>query len=111
MLNFTPPQHLPMSDKERKILEFMSVLRKLFVLLLSSQRKYVDPSRAVGILRGSLGVGRGTSNQQDMSEFTHKLLDWLEEASKLSSAPVKVKSEESVSGGEIVKRKVGDAWQ
>lgn len=111
VLNFTPPQHLPMSDKERKILEFMSELRKLFVLLLSSQRKYVDPSRAVGILRGSLGGGeggQGTSNQQDVSEFTHKLLDWLEEAFKLSSAPVKVKSEESVSGGEIVKREAGD---
>ena len=55
VLNFTPPQHLPMSDKERKTLEFMSELRKLLVLLL----RPVDPSRAVAILRGSLGVGRG----------------------------------------------------
>jgi len=110
VLNFTPPQHLPQSDKERKILEFMSELRKLFVLLLSSQRKYVDPSRAVGILRGSLGGegGQGTSNQQDVSEFTHKLLDWLEEAFKLRSAPVKVKTEDSVTGGEKVKCDGGD---
>jgi len=111
VLNFTPPQHLPQSDKERKILEFMSELRKLFVLLLSSQRKYVDPSRAVGILRGSLGGGeggQGTSNQQDVSEFTHKLLDWLEEAFRLSLAPAAVKTEESVTCGEIVKKEAGD---
>ena len=79
VLNFTSSQHLPMSDKERKIREFMSELRKLFVLLLSSQRKYVDPSKAVGILRGSLEGGeggQGTSNQQDVRKLTHKLLDW-----------------------------------
>ena len=55
--------------------------------MLSSQRKYVDPSKTVEILRGSLGGGegdQGTSNQQDVSEFTHKLLYWLEETFKLS---------------------------
>jgi len=91
VLNFDPPQHQPKSEKERKILEFMSELRKLFALLLGSQRKYVDPSRAVGILKGSLG-GEGATqnnmgydnNQQDVSEFTHKLLDWLEEAFKVT---------------------------
>ena len=78
----------------------MAELRKLFALLLSSRRKYVDPSQAVGILRGSLG-GENTAayenNQQvrnfsrsidyntlqDVCEFTHKLLDWLEEAFKI----------------------------
>jgi len=110
VLNFTPPQHLPQTDKERKILEFMSELRKLFVLLLSSQRKYVDPSRAVGILRGSLGGenAQGTSNQQDVSEFTHKLLDWLEEAFNLRSSPTKPKTEESVTG-EIAKNDSGES--
>ena len=60
-------------------------LRKLFALLVGSQRNYVDPSHAVGILRGSLGgetVQTYCNNQQDVSEFTHKLLDWLEEAFK-----------------------------
>ena len=84
VLNYTPPRQDVTSEKRRKILEFMSELRKLFSLLLNSQRKYVDPSRAVGILRGSLGGGgessQSCSNQQDVSEFTHKLLDWLEEA-------------------------------
>ena len=55
-------------------------LRKLFALLVGSQRKYVDPSHAVGILKGSLGGESGqvltyANNQQDVSEFTHKLLD------------------------------------
>ena len=38
----------------------------------------------------------------------HKLLVWLEEPCKLSSAPGKMKSEESVSGGEKVQREAGD---
>ena len=63
----------------------MIELRKLFSLLLGSQRKYVDPSAAVGILRGYLGGGQSSysNNQQDVSEFTHKLLEWLEEAFKI----------------------------
>ena len=39
----------------------------------------------------------------------HKLLVWLEEPCKLSSAPGKMKSEESVSGGEKVQREAGDS--
>ena len=59
----------------------MLELRKLFALLVGSQRSYVDPSRAVGILRGTMGgEGQFSNNQQDVSEFTHNLLDWLEEA-------------------------------
>ena len=78
-------QREPKSEKERKILDFMIELRKLFSLLLGSQRKYVDPSTAVGILRGYLGgESNFCNNQQDVSEFTHKLLDWLEEAFKIS---------------------------
>ena len=61
----------------------MLELRKLFSLLLGSQRKYVDPSVAVGILRGCLGGENYCNNQQDVSEFTHRLLDWLEEAFKI----------------------------
>ena len=90
VLNYTPPKLEANSEKRKKILEFMLELRKLFSLLLNSQRKYVDPSRAVGILRGTLGGGgessRGGSNQQDVSEFTHKLLDWLEEAFSVPSS-------------------------
>jgi len=86
VLNFTPPQQEPRTDRQRKILEFMLELRRLFALLVGSQRKYVDPSHAVGILRGTLGgdaqVQTYCNNQQDVSEFTHKLLDWLEEAFK-----------------------------
>jgi len=82
--SFKPPQREPKSEKERKILDFMLELRKLFSLLLGSQRKYVDPSTAVGILRGYLGGENAyCNNQQDVSEFTHKLLDWLEEAFKI----------------------------
>ena len=65
VLNFTPPHHLPMSDKERKTLEFMSELRKLFVLLLSSQEKYVDQQGCGDLEREPWGGEgwRGTSSQ------------------------------------------------
>jgi len=84
VLNFKPPQREPSDTKERKILDFMLELRKLFSLLVGSQKKYVDPSCAVDILRGCLGGGEAAcNNQQDVSEFTHRLLDWLEEAFKI----------------------------
>ena len=72
VLNFSPPEQQQGSEKERKNLEFMAELRKLFALLLSSRRKYVDPSRAVGILRGSLGGENTTAydnNQQVRSSL------------------------------------------
>jgi len=85
VLNFKPPQREPSDIKERKILDFMVELRKLFSLLVGSHKKYVDPSCAVDILRGCLGGGADNhmNNQQDVSEFTHRLLDWLEEAFKI----------------------------
>ena len=87
VIHYTPPDTDLTTDKRKKILSFMSELRKMFSLLLKSQRKYVDPSKAVGILKGTLGGNdktQGVSNQQDVSEFTHKLLDWLEEAFNVS---------------------------
>jgi len=65
----------------------MVELRKLFSLLVGSQRSYVDPSRAVGILRAGAmgGEGQFSNSQQDVSEFTHSLLDWLEEAFNINT--------------------------
>ena len=112
----------------------MQELRNLFALMVATQRKYVDPTRAVDILRGSIGNnnqmnnGNNTAgklivvnlsnlpakeggfrkmivfstfwagdlanalvsnastmldnNQQDVSEFTHIVLEWVEEAFK-----------------------------
>ncbi|XP_078416511.1 ubiquitin carboxyl-terminal hydrolase 25 isoform X3 [Cetorhinus maximus] len=56
----------------------MRELRQLFALMVSSKRKYVDPSRAVEILKDTFKSN--DLQQQDVSEFTHKLLDWLEDA-------------------------------
>ena len=74
----------------------MLELRKLFALMVASQRKYVDPSKAVELLRGSVGGGGGgngssviaTDNiQQDVSEFTHLVLEWVEDAFKKAEPP------------------------
>ncbi|XP_062982823.1 ubiquitin carboxyl-terminal hydrolase 25 isoform X3 [Elgaria multicarinata webbii] len=86
VLNYSPPasaQDLPRNQKENRNLPFMRELRYLFALLAGSKRKYVDPSRAVEILKDAF---KSTdSQQQDVSEFTHKLLDWLEDAFQIKA--------------------------
>ncbi|XP_072369218.1 ubiquitin carboxyl-terminal hydrolase 25 isoform X5 [Scyliorhinus torazame] len=74
----TDPQDVPQNQKERRNLPFMYELRHLFALMVSSKRKYVDPSKAVEILKDTFKSN--DLQQQDVSEFTHKLLDWLEDA-------------------------------
>uniref|UniRef100_A0A669EDJ8 Ubiquitin carboxyl-terminal hydrolase n=1 Tax=Oreochromis niloticus TaxID=8128 RepID=A0A669EDJ8_ORENI len=56
---------------------FMQELRCLFALMVGSTRRFVDPSAAVELLRDAF---RTNEAQQDVSEFSHKLLDWLEDA-------------------------------
>ena len=61
VLNFPPPpkmedEKVEVFERRKKIIEFMLELRKLFALMVASSRKYVDPSRAVDILRGSIGT-------------------------------------------------------
>ncbi|XP_035217792.1 ubiquitin carboxyl-terminal hydrolase 25-like, partial [Stegodyphus dumicola] len=73
--------------KERRNLAFMQELRKLFALLLCSKRKYVDPSHALEEFKEAFPDSSGTDSQQDVSEFSHKLLEWLEEAFKMNSYP------------------------
>lgn len=61
---------------------FMQELQYLFALLLGSNRKFVDPSAALDLLKGAFRSSE--EQQQDVSEFTHKLLDWLEDAFQLA---------------------------
>ncbi|XP_063059041.1 ubiquitin carboxyl-terminal hydrolase 25 isoform X4 [Engraulis encrasicolus] len=80
VLHYSPParaQDQPRNQKERRNLPFMQELRNLFSLMVGSNRKYVDPSRAVEILQEAF---QSSESQQDVCEFTHKLLDWLEDA-------------------------------
>ena len=58
---------------------FMVELRKLFALMVGTRRKYLDPSRTVEIFKRQ-NFPDGNESQQDVSEFTHKLLEWLEQA-------------------------------
>ncbi|XP_036304563.1 ubiquitin carboxyl-terminal hydrolase 25 isoform X10 [Pipistrellus kuhlii] len=86
VLNYKPPsnaQDLPRNQKEHRNLPFMCELRYLFALLVGTKRKYVDPSRAVEILKDAFKSS--DSQQQDVSEFTHKLLDWLEDAFQMKA--------------------------
>ncbi|XP_061904382.1 ubiquitin carboxyl-terminal hydrolase 25 isoform X2 [Entelurus aequoreus] len=86
VLNYSPPtkiHDLPCNQKEHRNLPFMQELRNLFSLMVGSKRKYVDPSRAVEILKDAFKSSE--LQQQDVSEFTHKLLDWLEDAFKIKA--------------------------
>ncbi|XP_041863990.1 LOW QUALITY PROTEIN: ubiquitin carboxyl-terminal hydrolase 25 [Melanotaenia boesemani] len=86
VLNYSPPARvhdLPRNQKEHRYLPFMQELRNLFSLMVGSKRKYVDPSRAVEILKDAFKSSE--SQQQDVSEFTHKLLDWLEDAFQMKA--------------------------
>uniref|UniRef100_A0A8B9RLB9 ubiquitinyl hydrolase 1 n=1 Tax=Astyanax mexicanus TaxID=7994 RepID=A0A8B9RLB9_ASTMX len=54
VLHYSPParvQDLPRNQKEHRNLPFMQELRNLFSLMVGSKRKYVDPSKAVEILK------------------------------------------------------------
>ncbi|XP_067910165.1 ubiquitin carboxyl-terminal hydrolase 28 isoform X2 [Heterodontus francisci] len=68
---------------EQRNLAFMQELRYLFALMVASKRKYVDPSNAVELLKDAF---RSSEAQQDVSEFTHKLLDWLEDAFQMAAS-------------------------
>ncbi|NXY49363.1 UBP28 hydrolase, partial [Ceuthmochares aereus] len=71
----------------KRNIAFMQELQCLFALMLGTRRKFVDPSAALELLRDAF---RSTEEQQqDVSEVTHKLLDWLEDAFQLA---VNVKS-------------------
>uniref|UniRef100_A0A8B9LFZ2 Ubiquitin carboxyl-terminal hydrolase 25 n=1 Tax=Astyanax mexicanus TaxID=7994 RepID=A0A8B9LFZ2_ASTMX len=86
VLHYSPParvQDLPRNQKEHRNLPFMQELRNLFSLMVGSKRKYVDPSKAVEILKDAFKSSE--SQQQDVSEFTHKLLDWLEDAFQMKA--------------------------
>ncbi|XP_030638857.1 ubiquitin carboxyl-terminal hydrolase 28 [Chanos chanos] len=86
VLNYCLSEHILekcKSHSEKRNIAFMQELRCLFALMVGSTRKFVDPSAAVELLRDAF---RTSEAQQDVSEFTHKLLDWLEDAFQLASS-------------------------
>ncbi|GFO29778.1 ubiquitin carboxyl-terminal hydrolase 25-like [Plakobranchus ocellatus] len=77
----------PVTENENNHkLRFVCELRQLFGLMVGSHRKYVDPSMAVNILKEASSA-TALDGQQDVSEFQHKLLDWLEDAFSVPPGP------------------------
>ncbi|XP_016159392.1 PREDICTED: ubiquitin carboxyl-terminal hydrolase 28 isoform X3 [Ficedula albicollis] len=85
VLGYSLPQNVLescCSHTGKRNIAFMQELQCLFALMLGTWRKFVDPSAALELLRD---VFRSAEQpQQDVSEFTHKLLDWLEDAFQLT---------------------------
>ncbi|NXO85154.1 UBP28 hydrolase, partial [Sitta europaea] len=85
VLGYSLPQNVlesSCSHTGKRNIAFMQELQCLFALMLGTWRKFVDPSAALELLRD---VFRSAEQpQQDVSEFTHKLLDWLEDAFQLT---------------------------
>nr|XP_045059688.2 ubiquitin carboxyl-terminal hydrolase 28-like [Desmodus rotundus] len=85
VLSYTVPQNAFENcpgQKEKRNMMFMQELQRLFALMMGSNRKFVDPSSALNLLKGTFQSAE-EEQQQDVSEFTHKLLDWLEDAFQL----------------------------
>ncbi|XP_042538723.1 ubiquitin carboxyl-terminal hydrolase 28 isoform X2 [Dipodomys spectabilis] len=85
VLSYTLPQNILencRSHTEKRNIVFMQELQYLFALMMGSNRKFVDPSAALDLLKGAFRSSE--EQQQDVSEFTHKLLDWLEDAFQLA---------------------------
>ncbi|NXC74341.1 UBP28 hydrolase, partial [Anhinga anhinga] len=90
VLGYSLPQNVLENCRSRtgkRNIAFMQELQCLFALMLGTRRKFVDPSAALELLRDAFRSAE--EQQQDVSEFTHKLLDWLEDAFQLA---VNVKS-------------------
>ncbi|NXN89865.1 UBP28 hydrolase, partial [Bombycilla garrulus] len=85
VLGYSLPQNVLESCHShtgKRNIAFMQELQCLFALMLGTWRKFVDPSAALELLSD---VFRSPEQpQQDVSEFTHKLLDWLEDAFQLT---------------------------
>ncbi|XP_027737186.1 ubiquitin carboxyl-terminal hydrolase 28 isoform X4 [Empidonax traillii] len=85
VLGYSLPQNVLESCRShtgKRNIAFMQELQCLFALMLGTRRKFVDPSAALELLRDVFRSGE--EPQQDVSEFTHKLLDWLEDAFQLT---------------------------
>nr|XP_020039337.1 ubiquitin carboxyl-terminal hydrolase 28 isoform X8 [Castor canadensis] len=85
VLSYSLPQNVLEnchSHTEKRNIVFMQELQYLFALMMGSNRKFVDPSAALDLLKGAFRSSE--EQQQDVSEFTHKLLDWLEDAFQLA---------------------------
>ncbi|KAH0623355.1 hypothetical protein JD844_031597 [Phrynosoma platyrhinos] len=85
VLSYTLPDSVTdnlCSRSKKRNIAFMLELQCLFALMLGTCRKFVDPTTALDLLRGAFRSRE--EQQQDVSEFTHKLLDWLEDAFQLA---------------------------
>ncbi|NWY06774.1 UBP28 hydrolase, partial [Nothoprocta ornata] len=85
VLGYSVPQSVLETCRSRtgkRNIAFMQELQCLFALMLGTRRKFVDPSAALELLRDAFKSAE--EQQQDVSEFTHKLLDWLEDAFQLA---------------------------
>ncbi|GIY48602.1 hypothetical protein CDAR_499552 [Caerostris darwini] len=100
VLNYSPKDwNITESEvKDGRNLLFMQELRKLFALMSCSRRKYVDPSHALDEFKDAFSDSSGTDSQQDVSEFTHKLLEWLEDAFKINSSEIGDNGESMMEG-------------
>ncbi|XP_037089345.1 ubiquitin carboxyl-terminal hydrolase 25-like [Pollicipes pollicipes] len=72
VLRYRPVERERTSPEEQRTAQFMLELRRLFALLVASEKRHVDPRAAVDLLKKVLDGG-ATDSQQDISEFTHKV--------------------------------------
>lgn len=62
------------------MLQFVAELRKLFALMLKSNRKVINPSQTLKCLKNCSKYDVELFNQEDVSEFTTILVNLIEES-------------------------------
>lgn len=66
VLKYVPPEKSTAeSSAGKRNLRFMQELRRIFALMVGSKRKYIDPSKAVDILKEAFS-GSGSSDSQQV---------------------------------------------
>uniref|UniRef100_A0A2K5PDL7 Ubiquitin carboxyl-terminal hydrolase n=1 Tax=Cebus imitator TaxID=2715852 RepID=A0A2K5PDL7_CEBIM len=101
VLSYSLPQNVLENCRnhtEKRNVMFMQALQYLFALM-GSNRKFADPSTTLALLKGAFRSSE--EQQQDVSEFTHKLLDWLQDTFQLAVTVNRVREGKPFCNNEI----------
>eukprot|EP01119_Soliformovum_irregulare_P016728 TRINITY_DN4887_c0_g1_i3.p1 TRINITY_DN4887_c0_g1~~TRINITY_DN4887_c0_g1_i3.p1 ORF type:complete len:586 (-),score=187.49 TRINITY_DN4887_c0_g1_i3:50-1573(-) len=85
VLSFPHSLEPPAAEDAGKAVPFMKQLQRLFVKLMLSNQKYVDPSELLKNLMGKDGQPISIGDQQDVADFSELILKTLEKGFELGS--------------------------
>jgi hypothetical protein len=90
------------NNSSRNVVLFIQELRKLFALMLRSNRKEINPSKALKLLRNCSKYDVEAYSQEDVSEFSTILVDLIEEGFDILNKVITNKTENCSSEASIL---------